>query len=108
MFEGQVASVKRINLLYDDVERNYHVITNLTGAMARKWVCKVPSRTSATRCEATAWPGLRAHSRMFATPAQNVTGILKAASVSPTTSRLPQRKNQYVNESGAVRRVDRS
>jgi len=42
MFEGRVedASKKRINLLYDDVERHYHVITNLTGAMARKFVCK--------------------------------------------------------------------
>jgi hypothetical protein len=40
MFEGQVDSSKRINLLYDDVERHYHVITNLTGAMARRSVCK--------------------------------------------------------------------
>jgi len=40
MFEGQVGSVKRINLLYDDVERHYHVITNLTAAMARRYVCK--------------------------------------------------------------------
>jgi len=30
MFEGRVESVKRVNLLYDHVERNYHVITKLT------------------------------------------------------------------------------
>jgi len=36
MFEGQVDSAKRLNILYDDVERHYHVIANLTGAMARK------------------------------------------------------------------------
>ena len=31
MFEGQVDSAKRINLIYKDVERHYHVIVNLTG-----------------------------------------------------------------------------
>jgi len=34
MYEGQVDSFKHLNLLFDDVERHYHVITNLTGAMA--------------------------------------------------------------------------
>ena len=40
MFEGQVDSAKRLNLVYDDVEKHYHVITNLTGAMSREYVCK--------------------------------------------------------------------
>ena len=40
MIEGQVESLKRINLLYDDVEGHHHVITNLTGAMTRRYVCK--------------------------------------------------------------------
>ena len=44
MFEVRVQSSKRINLLYDDVGQNYHVITNITGAMARRYVCK-PART---------------------------------------------------------------
>ena len=35
MFEGHVESNKRLNLLYDDVDSHYHVITNLTGAMAK-------------------------------------------------------------------------
>jgi len=39
-FDGQVNSEKRINLLYDDVNHHYHVITNVTGAMARRYVCK--------------------------------------------------------------------
>jgi len=39
MFEGRVESAKRLNLLYDDVERHYHVITNLTGAKARLYIC---------------------------------------------------------------------
>ena len=34
MFEGHVASAKRLNLLYDDVEGYYHLITNLTSVMA--------------------------------------------------------------------------
>jgi hypothetical protein len=35
-----VESSKRINLLYDDVTQHYHVITNLTGAMAKRNVCR--------------------------------------------------------------------
>jgi len=31
-FDGQVESEKRINLVYDDVKRHYHVINSLTGA----------------------------------------------------------------------------
>jgi hypothetical protein len=40
MFEGQVETSDRINLLYDDTSRLYHVIVILTGAMAKKFVCK--------------------------------------------------------------------
>jgi len=40
MYEGQIVSSKHLNLLYDDVERHYHVI-NLIGAMAKRYVCKV-------------------------------------------------------------------
>jgi hypothetical protein len=39
MFDGQVNAIPRINLLYDDFNRLYHVITNLTGAMAKRYVC---------------------------------------------------------------------
>jgi len=40
MFEGRVDSSKKLNILYDDVECHYHVIVNLTTAMAKKYVCK--------------------------------------------------------------------
>lgn len=40
VFEGQVESSKRLNLLYDDVSQHYHVITNLTGAMAKRYDCR--------------------------------------------------------------------
>jgi len=39
-FDGQGESEKRINLVYDDVKRHYHVINNITGAMARRYICK--------------------------------------------------------------------
>ena len=31
-FDGQVKSEKRINLLYDELDRHYHVITDVTGS----------------------------------------------------------------------------
>ena len=40
MYEGHVESDKRINLLFDWVTRHYHVIGNLTGAMAKRYVCE--------------------------------------------------------------------
>ena len=40
LFEGQVASTKSLNILYDDVERHYHVIAKFTAATARRYVCK--------------------------------------------------------------------
>jgi len=38
MYEGQVDSSKPFNLFYDDVERYYHVILNLKGAMVKIYV----------------------------------------------------------------------
>jgi hypothetical protein len=40
IFDGQIESENRINLQYDDVTCHYHVIANVTGAMAKKYVCK--------------------------------------------------------------------
>ena len=45
MFEGQVDSSKHINLLYD--ERHYHVIASLTGAMAKRYICKACHKSCA-------------------------------------------------------------
>jgi len=57
MFEGHVVSNKRLNLLYDDVDRHYHVITNMTGAMAKKYVCKACNKScrsdTANNCDPT-------------------------------------------------------
>jgi hypothetical protein len=40
MFEGQVETSERLNLLYDDVARHYHVIGSLTGAISKQFVFK--------------------------------------------------------------------
>ena len=40
MFEWRVESTERFNLLYDEITGHYHVIGNLTAAMARNYVCK--------------------------------------------------------------------
>jgi hypothetical protein len=36
MFDGQIQTEKRINLLYDKVARHYLVIVNITAAMAKQ------------------------------------------------------------------------
>jgi hypothetical protein len=40
VFDGQVETEKRINLLYDNVTHHYHVINSITGALSREFVCK--------------------------------------------------------------------
>jgi hypothetical protein len=39
MYDGQTDSQRRINLIYDDVTRHYHVINSRTGAMMRDYIC---------------------------------------------------------------------
>jgi hypothetical protein len=40
MFQGQYESDRRINLFFDEVTKHYHVVSNLTGAMAKRYVCE--------------------------------------------------------------------
>ena len=40
-FDGQVDSEKRINLLYDEAERHYQVITNIAGGWQNSMSVKV-------------------------------------------------------------------
>ena len=40
IFEDQVTFEKRVNLLYDEDNRHYHVITHLTGAMSKRYICE--------------------------------------------------------------------
>jgi hypothetical protein len=36
---GKFNAKKIIHLLYDDTTRHYHLITNVTAAMAKRYVC---------------------------------------------------------------------
>ena len=40
IFDGEIKFEEMINFHYDDVNRHYHVITNLTGAIVKRYVCK--------------------------------------------------------------------
>ena len=48
MFEGHLDSPMRINLLYNYVERKYHVIANVKVAMAKKYVCNACNKACRT------------------------------------------------------------
>ena len=39
MFGGNSRSAKKLDLLYDRANEHYNVITNLKGAMAKKYIC---------------------------------------------------------------------
>ena len=45
IFEGNVTSDKRVNLLCDDVTRHFYVIANLTGAMSKQYICEGCSKS---------------------------------------------------------------
>jgi len=115
MYEGQVDSTKRLNILYEDGERHYHVIAKLTGAMARKYVCKVCNK--ACTIEVTrafdqtcsdCMTATRAHSRSRENPVLNSTRTLEATRVSLTTNRALNRNFPCANENDVARRVDGS
>ena len=40
MYQWHFDSDKRINLLFDEETQHYHVIANITGAMAKRYVCE--------------------------------------------------------------------
>jgi len=80
IFDGQGTSEKRINQLYDDVNRHYHVIANLTGAMVKRYVYKAltrdvrqMSRTSLKRHLMIACPFHHAYIHTFESRASLVT-----------------------------------
>ena len=45
IFEGQVTSEQRVNLVYDDVTRHFHVIANLTGALVKRYICEACNKS---------------------------------------------------------------
>ena len=45
IFEGQVVSETRVNLVYDEATSYFHVIANLTDAMSKRFICKAYSKS---------------------------------------------------------------
>ncbi len=91
MFEGRVETPERLNLLYDEVNRHYHVIGNLTAPMAKRYVCKACGkggrhdvRHSAIRHVATAWLVRCVYRQGFESPVRTATDIFGVRSVSLT------------------------
>ena len=77
-FEGQVDSPKTTNLHYDDIEPHYNVNVNITGAMAKRFMCKACNKSCAyeatNRCNQKCSPPSKS-------PAPNVIDILGAKRV---------------------------
>jgi hypothetical protein len=102
VFDGQVESEKRINLLYDDVTHHYHVINSVTGAFARRFVCKGSNkwcqRGVTHRCQETCsdCQFLHVHTMMFESRASHVIDSLGVAHVLTIIRRIRQEKRLYV------------
>ena len=112
MLEGQVESPKGIILLSDDVKRHYHVIVNITGTMANKFMCKECNTSCASeatyRCDQTCSDFMARPPCAFSaveSPAPNVIDILGAKRVSRTTSSSPRIRNPFVSARDAARPV---
>jgi len=113
MFEGQVESSKRLNLLYDNVDIHYYVITNVTGTMTKQYVCKACNKECRREfthvCVQTcrdAWLDHSAHSKVSESKATSATSTLTFRSVSIITSnRVGQRKYPYAAVSEFAPRV---
>jgi hypothetical protein len=93
MFEGQVETSDRINLLYEDTTRHYHVIGSLTGAMSKQFgvqrvaKCVVETATiHVIRHVAIAWRFLRVCRQGFESRARTEIDIFVVDHVSPTIS----------------------
>jgi hypothetical protein len=85
MYERQVETSDRFNLLFDDTTRHYHVIGSLTGAMAKQFVCKAcgkglkeAQRIHVIRHVAIAWRVLHVCRQGFESLAWTVIGIFVA------------------------------
>jgi len=99
MFEGQVDSSKRLNLLYHDVKRHYHVIVNLKGAMVRPYVFSARHKSCRRDlkhvCDQTCSDCMARPPCTFSdvrSPCHECNNILEAVLVTTTTSRAHRLK----------------
>jgi len=111
MFDGQVQTEKRINLLYDDVARHYHVIVNITGAMAKRYVCKACNKeccsdvTNPNRRAVIVCQFLHARFPMFESRASCAIEHLGVERVSTSTRKISCGERQCVNKRKTVPRL---
>ena len=110
MIEEQVDSSKRINLLYYDIERHYHVIVKLTGALVRRYVLKhvtkhaeLTTHTAVTKCATIVCLDLHAPFPPYESPAPNVIDVLNHACF----SKHKQRNSSKKSICGALKRSEK-
>ena len=113
MFEGQVDSTKTTNVLFDVVKRNYHIMVNITGAMAKTFMSKACNKSCASDpthiCDQTCSDCMARPPCAFSavrTPAPNVIDISGYKLVSRTTSRAPGNRNPFVSARDAAPPVE--
>jgi len=108
MFDGQVATSQRMNLLYDG--EHYHVITKLTAAMAKRYMCPSATRVvavalsiDATRRAMPAQSFLRASRTMLGSHVMGVIDtletrcVLRITNVSKYRTRLSARQRDVAS-----------
>jgi len=107
IFEGQVDSSKRLNLLCDDVECYYHVIVNLAAAMAKKYVCKgctKACRNDVTHvCDQTCPPCAYAEVRI---PCDDCHRHFRNPTCFANHKQRPRLRSRCANVSGVARSVE--
>ena len=113
LFEGQVDTSKKLNILYDNVE--HHVVAKLTGAMARQYMCKGWNKACTSdvthACDQTCSDCMASPPCVFSNvriPVPNATDIFEATGVSLTTNRVLTRNVPRANESDVARCADGS
>ena len=109
IFEGQVISEQRVNLLYGDVTRHFHVIAYLTGAMVKRYDCEgcnKSSRSGAThKCRETCTDCMSIGPCIFTTFESCAWPAIERLEVkhdSTSTRQINRRERLYVRKRGTV------
>ena len=111
MFEGQVVSSKRLNILYNDLTRHYHVIGNLTAALANLYLCNACGNgctrdvTHTIRRVVTVWQALRVYQQEFESPVSKATDAFAARHVLIITRKNKVTKRPSVSVRGIACRA---
>ena len=109
LFSKDVESIDRLNLLYDEDIRHYHMIGNLTAAMAKGYVCKACGKgcrcNVANTCDQICSSCLTSSpcvARGVRIPARTATDISGTRRISPTIKGESEIRRPFVSESETV------